>query len=60
IAPDTTTALSTTYMPASSIPSISTDDYMVVHADSQEGASADEQTGAGADANPFSNVEDRS
>ncbi|GJU36196.1 hypothetical protein Tco_1184550 [Tanacetum coccineum] len=29
-APDTTTALSTTYMSASSIPPISTDDYMVV------------------------------
>ncbi|GKD76719.1 hypothetical protein Tco_1339340 [Tanacetum coccineum] len=57
-APDTTTALSTTYMSASSIPPISTDDYMVVYADSQEGTGADGQTGAGADVNPFPNVED--
>ncbi|GKF61606.1 hypothetical protein Tco_0181660 [Tanacetum coccineum] len=40
-APDTTTSLSTTYMSASSIPSIYTDDYMVVHADSQEGTGVD-------------------
>ncbi|GJZ69276.1 hypothetical protein Tco_0632826 [Tanacetum coccineum] len=57
-APDTTTALSTTYMSASSIPPISTDDYMVVHADSQEGTGVDGQTGSGADVNPFPNVED--
>ncbi|GJW39601.1 hypothetical protein Tco_0065446 [Tanacetum coccineum] len=57
-APYTTTALSTTYMTASFIPPISTDDYMVVHADSQEGTGADGQTGAGADVNPFPNVED--
>ncbi|GJT00016.1 hypothetical protein Tco_0821185 [Tanacetum coccineum] len=49
-APDTTTALSNTYASASSIPSISTDDYVVVHADSQESA--------GADVNPFPNVDD--
>ncbi|GJV95754.1 hypothetical protein Tco_1547331 [Tanacetum coccineum] len=57
-APDTTTALSTTYMSASSIPPISTDDYMVVHADSQEGTDVDGQIGAGADVNPFPNIED--
>ncbi|GJX57519.1 hypothetical protein Tco_0287416 [Tanacetum coccineum] len=57
-APDTTTALSTTYMSASSIPPISTDDYMVVHADSQEGTVANGQIGACADVNPFLNVED--
>ncbi|GJX21497.1 hypothetical protein Tco_0225942 [Tanacetum coccineum] len=57
-APDTTATLSTTYMSASSIPLISTDDYMVVHADSQEGTGADEQIGAGANVNPFPNVED--
>ncbi|GJU40371.1 hypothetical protein Tco_1193328 [Tanacetum coccineum] len=57
-APNTTTSLSTTYMSASSIPLISIDDYMVVHADSQEGTGADEQIGAGADVNPFPNVED--
>ncbi|GJZ56500.1 hypothetical protein Tco_0611693 [Tanacetum coccineum] len=56
--PDTTTALSTTYMSASSIPLIFTDDYMVVHADSQEGTGAAGQTGAGADVNPFPNIED--
>ncbi|GKC23013.1 hypothetical protein Tco_1025163, partial [Tanacetum coccineum] len=50
-APDTTTTLSTTYMSASSIPPISTDDYMVVHADSQEGTGTDGQIGAGADVN---------
>ncbi|GJZ85083.1 hypothetical protein Tco_0650422 [Tanacetum coccineum] len=49
-APDTTTALSTTFVSASSIPPISTDDYEVVHADGQEGA--------GADADPFPNVDD--
>ncbi|GJW69009.1 hypothetical protein Tco_0123433 [Tanacetum coccineum] len=57
-APDTTTALSTTYMSASSIPPISTHDYMVVHADSQEGTGANGQIGAGVDVNPFLNVED--
>ncbi|GKC94440.1 hypothetical protein Tco_1159882 [Tanacetum coccineum] len=49
-APDTTTNLSTTYASASSILPISTDDYVVVHADSQEGA--------GADVNPLPNVDD--
>ncbi|GJS01656.1 hypothetical protein Tco_0318164 [Tanacetum coccineum] len=49
-APDTTTTLSTTYASASSIPPISTDDYVVVHADNQEGA--------GADINPFPNIDD--
>ncbi|GJY04491.1 hypothetical protein Tco_0370431 [Tanacetum coccineum] len=57
-APDTTTTLSTTYMSTSSIPPISTDDYMVTHADSQEGTGTDRQTGVGADVNPFPNVED--
>ncbi|GKC95000.1 hypothetical protein Tco_1160442 [Tanacetum coccineum] len=49
-APDTTTSLSTNYASASSILPISTDDYVVVHADSQEGA--------GADVNPLPNVDD--
>ncbi|GJR19670.1 hypothetical protein Tco_0968197 [Tanacetum coccineum] len=49
-APDTTTALSTTYASASSIPPIFTDDYVVVHADNQEST--------GADVNPFPNVDD--
>ncbi|GJX25706.1 hypothetical protein Tco_0232002, partial [Tanacetum coccineum] len=47
---DTTTTLSTTYASASSIPTILTDDYVVVHADSQEGV--------GADVNPLPNVDD--
>ncbi|GJW84076.1 hypothetical protein Tco_0552932 [Tanacetum coccineum] len=49
-APDTTMALSTTYAFASSVPPILTDDYVVVHVDSQEGA--------GADVNPLPNVDD--
>ncbi|GJY66954.1 hypothetical protein Tco_0469192 [Tanacetum coccineum] len=49
-APDTTTALSTTYASASSIPPILTDDYVVVHVGSQECTSAD--------VNPFLNVDD--
>ncbi|GKC35421.1 hypothetical protein Tco_1047805 [Tanacetum coccineum] len=39
--PKTTTALSVTFASTSSIPSISTDDYDVVHANGQEGTSAD-------------------
>ncbi|GJZ66742.1 hypothetical protein Tco_0623438 [Tanacetum coccineum] len=57
-ASETTTALSTIYASASSIPPISTDDYVVVHADSQEGIGVDGQTGASADVNPFPNVDD--
>ncbi|GJY93239.1 hypothetical protein Tco_0509021, partial [Tanacetum coccineum] len=49
-APETTTALSVTFASVSSIPSISTDDYDVVHTDGQEGG--------GADVNPFPNVDD--
>ncbi|GJR05685.1 hypothetical protein Tco_0528669 [Tanacetum coccineum] len=47
---DTTTALSVTFASASSIPPIFTDDYEVVHADGQEGASAGDD--------PFPNVDD--
>ncbi|GKD75308.1 hypothetical protein Tco_1333590 [Tanacetum coccineum] len=50
IAPETTTALSVTFVSVSSIPPISIDNYDVVHADGQEGG--------GADANPFPNVDD--
>nr|GEZ73999.1 reverse transcriptase domain-containing protein [Tanacetum cinerariifolium] len=39
-APDNTTALSKTYVSASSIPPISTDDYEVVRLDGQEGAAS--------------------
>ncbi|GKD33363.1 hypothetical protein Tco_1248872 [Tanacetum coccineum] len=56
-APDTTTALSTTYASASSIPPIFTDDYVVVHADNQESTGADGQAGIGANVNPFPNID---
>ncbi|GJZ62477.1 hypothetical protein Tco_0618614 [Tanacetum coccineum] len=49
-APDITTALSTTFASASFIPPISIEDYVVMHADDQEGV--------GADVNPFPNVDD--
>ncbi|GKB37002.1 hypothetical protein Tco_0881944 [Tanacetum coccineum] len=39
-APNTTTALSVTFVSASTIPPISTDDYEVIHADGQEGVGA--------------------
>ncbi|GKC81614.1 hypothetical protein Tco_1137331 [Tanacetum coccineum] len=57
-APNITTGLSTAYVSVSSTPPISTDDYVVVHADSQEDTGADEQTGTSADVNPFLNVDD--
>ncbi|GKE49382.1 hypothetical protein Tco_1480640, partial [Tanacetum coccineum] len=57
-APDNTTALSTTYASASSIPPIFTDDYVVVHADNQESTGADGQAGVGANVNPFPNIDD--
>ncbi|GJR19154.1 hypothetical protein Tco_0967681 [Tanacetum coccineum] len=56
-APDTITALSVTFVSASSIPPISTDDYEVVHADGQEGVGADGQAVDG-NADPFPNVDD--
>ncbi|GJX01134.1 hypothetical protein Tco_0185047 [Tanacetum coccineum] len=46
----TTTALSITFVSASSTPPISTDDYEVVH--------ADDQGNAGVDVDPFPNVDD--
>nr|GEW21916.1 hypothetical protein [Tanacetum cinerariifolium] len=45
---DTTTALSVTFVTASLIPPISTDDYEIAHAEGRESA--------GADVNPFPNV----
>ncbi|GJT84840.1 hypothetical protein Tco_1066557 [Tanacetum coccineum] len=57
VAPETTTALSTIYVSVSSIPPISTNNYVVVHADSQEGTGAGGQTGAGVDVNPFPNFD---
>ncbi|GJZ25068.1 hypothetical protein Tco_0562527 [Tanacetum coccineum] len=56
-APGTTTALSVTLASTSTIPSISTDDYEVVHMDGQEGTDADGPTGTGADANPFPSID---
>ncbi|GKF38756.1 hypothetical protein Tco_0118817, partial [Tanacetum coccineum] len=46
----TTTALSITFVSASSTPPISIDDYEVVH--------ADDQGNAGVDVDPFPNVDD--
>ncbi|GJX06996.1 hypothetical protein Tco_0194928 [Tanacetum coccineum] len=56
-APDTITALLVTFISASSIPPISTDDYEVVHADGQEGVGGDGQAVDG-NADPFPNVDD--
>ncbi|GJW36910.1 hypothetical protein Tco_0059830 [Tanacetum coccineum] len=50
IVPETTTALSVTFAPVSSTPSISMDDYEIAH--------ADDQGNAGADVDPFPNVDD--
>ncbi|GKD08590.1 hypothetical protein Tco_1188275 [Tanacetum coccineum] len=47
---DTTTALPVTFASTSLIPSISTDDYEILHTDGQDSA--------GADANPFLNVDE--
>ncbi|GJW51652.1 hypothetical protein Tco_0093003 [Tanacetum coccineum] len=43
VAPNTTTALSVTFISSNAIPPISTDDYEVAHADGQESAGADGQ-----------------
>ncbi|GJV37465.1 gypsy type transposase [Tanacetum coccineum] len=48
--PETTTALSVTFAPVSSIPLISMDDYEIAH--------ADDQGNVGADVDPFPNVDD--
>ncbi|GJU17152.1 hypothetical protein Tco_1145118 [Tanacetum coccineum] len=48
--PETTTALSVTFAPVSSIPPIFMDDYEIAH--------ADDQGNAGADVDPFPNVDD--
>nr|GEY27973.1 hypothetical protein [Tanacetum cinerariifolium] len=57
-APGTTIALSTTFVSASSIPPISTDDYEVVRLDGQEGACAESQAIADGNADLFANVDD--
>ncbi|GKD83880.1 hypothetical protein Tco_1350719 [Tanacetum coccineum] len=55
--PDIITVLSVTFISASSIPPISTNDYEVVHADGQEGVGADGQA-IDRNADPFPNVDD--
>ncbi|GKD36257.1 hypothetical protein Tco_1251766 [Tanacetum coccineum] len=54
----TTTALSTTFASASSIPPISTDDYEIVGVGGQEGAGTDGQAVADGNVAPFPNVDD--
>ncbi|GJX95639.1 hypothetical protein Tco_0351437 [Tanacetum coccineum] len=56
-APDTTTALSVTFISSSVIPPISTDDYEVAHADGQESAGADGQAVVDENVNPFPNID---
>nr|GEY52933.1 reverse transcriptase domain-containing protein [Tanacetum cinerariifolium] len=57
-AADTITALSTTFVSASSIPPISTDDYEVMRLDGQEGAGTESQAIADGNGDPFANVDD--
>nr|GEX33513.1 hypothetical protein [Tanacetum cinerariifolium] len=54
----TTTALSTTFASASSIPPISTDDYKIVGVDSQKGTGTDGRAVADGNVSPFPNVDD--
>ncbi|GKA45580.1 hypothetical protein Tco_0738376 [Tanacetum coccineum] len=54
----TTTALSTVFASASSIPPISTDDYEIVGADGQEGLGTDGQVVVDGNVAPFPNVDD--
>nr|GEY04277.1 hypothetical protein [Tanacetum cinerariifolium] len=53
----TTTALSTTFASASSIPPISTDDYEIVSVDGQEGVGTDSRVVADVNVSPFPNVD---
>nr|GEW95429.1 transposase (putative), gypsy type [Tanacetum cinerariifolium] len=56
--PDAAATLSTTFVSASTIPSISTDDYEVAHVDGQGSATVDDETAAVDDMNLFvSNAE---
>nr|GEY45674.1 hypothetical protein [Tanacetum cinerariifolium] len=54
----TITAMSTTFVSASSIPPISTDDYEVMRLDGQEGAGAKSQAITDGNVDPFANVDD--
>ncbi|GKE93197.1 hypothetical protein Tco_1574292, partial [Tanacetum coccineum] len=56
-APDTTTALSVTFISSIVIPPISTDDYEVAHADGQESAGVDGQVVVDENVNPFPNID---
>ncbi|GJT45054.1 hypothetical protein Tco_0953769 [Tanacetum coccineum] len=56
-APDTTTALSVTFISSSAIPPISTDDYEVAHADGQEILGADGQAIVDENVNLFPNID---
>ncbi|GJU46673.1 hypothetical protein Tco_1203939 [Tanacetum coccineum] len=56
-APDTTTALSVTFISSSVIPPISIDDYEVAHVDGQESAGADGQAVVDENVNPFPNID---
>ncbi|GJY58748.1 hypothetical protein Tco_0458640 [Tanacetum coccineum] len=56
-APDTTTALSVTFISLSAIPPISTDDYEVAYADGQESAGADCQAVVDENVNHFPNID---
>nr|GEX93256.1 reverse transcriptase domain-containing protein [Tanacetum cinerariifolium] len=58
VASATTTALSTTFASASSIASISTDDYKIVGVDGQEGVCTDGRDVADRNVAPFPNVDD--
>nr|GEZ44860.1 hypothetical protein [Tanacetum cinerariifolium] len=57
-APDTTTALSVTFVSASTIPPISTDDYEFAHTDGQEGTRAGVETVADESVVHFPHVSD--
>ncbi|GKD94294.1 hypothetical protein Tco_1374131 [Tanacetum coccineum] len=59
--PETTMALSITFAPTSSIPSISTDNYEIVHADGRGGEGAEDQATVGnveGNVDPFPTVDD--
>ncbi|GKA72624.1 hypothetical protein Tco_0778840, partial [Tanacetum coccineum] len=58
ITPGITTALSTTFASASSIPPISINDYEIASVDGQEGADVDGQVVTDGNADPLPNVDD--
>ncbi|GJS95510.1 ribonuclease H-like domain, reverse transcriptase, RNA-dependent DNA polymerase [Tanacetum coccineum] len=56
-APDTTTALSVTFISSSAISPISTNDYEVAHANGQKSVGADSQAVVDENVNPFPNID---